>query len=296
LAPWLAAVFLVAGGCQTERSSRSPKLTISKAKSHFAALGTNRVHYLTVGHGKQVVVFVHGWCGNTQFWREQVPVLADHARLILIDLPGHGQSDKPRVSYTLDYFADAVLAVMADAHLAKATLVGHSMGVPVICRVYARAPEHVAGLVPVDGFLRRPKFNPDQIEQFVGPFRAPEYRDQAKAFVSSMFPNPSTEAVRDWVLDQVLATPQYVMSSALENQFSTNQPTWDLSDVKVPLAAINTQSPMWTPEYQAYVRSLSARVDYLSVTEAGHFLMLEKPAAFNAALLKGLREFALVSD
>src|SRR5262249_4557774 len=163
------------------------------AKSHFVRFGTNRVHYLTLGHGKHVVLFVHGWCGNTQFWREQVPPLANRARLVLVDLPGHGQSDKPQVPYTLDYFAQAVLAVLDGAHLTKAPLVGHSMGVPVICRVYSRAPERVAALVPVDGFLRRPKLDASQIEQFIGPYHTPEYRDQAKRFISSMFPNPGTE-------------------------------------------------------------------------------------------------------
>jgi pimeloyl-ACP methyl ester carboxylesterase len=53
----------------------------------------------------------------------------------------------------MDYFARAVLAVMNDAHVDKATLVGHSMGAPVICRVFHQAPERVAALVSVDGLL-----------------------------------------------------------------------------------------------------------------------------------------------
>src|SRR5260370_4742140 len=82
------------------------------------------------------------------------------ARLILIDLPGHGKSDKPQTNYTMDYFASAVLAVMRDARVEKATLVGHSMGTPVICRVYAQAPEKVAALVAVDGLLRAAEDEP----------------------------------------------------------------------------------------------------------------------------------------
>ena len=44
------------------------------------------------------------------------------------------------------------------------------------------------------------------------------------------------------------------------------------------------------------IRSLSAHTEYVTVADAGHFLMLEKPAAFNAALLKGLREFQLIGN
>ena len=130
----VAAALFAFAGCAT---APKPK-TLADGKSHFASFGTNKVHYVTVGGGRQTIVFVHCWAGNLGFWREQVPALADKARLVLIDLPGHGQSDKPHTAYTMDYFASAVLAVMRDAHVDKATLVGHSMGGAVICRVYGQ--------------------------------------------------------------------------------------------------------------------------------------------------------------
>src|SRR6266536_2433619 len=107
---------------------------LAKAPSHFARLDTNKIHYVTLGRGKDEVVFVHCWSGRIDFWRFQVPALADRARLVLIDLPGHGKSDKPQTAYTIDFFARAMDAVMRDAKVEKAALVGHSMGVPVICR------------------------------------------------------------------------------------------------------------------------------------------------------------------
>src|SRR5438094_515627 len=263
--------------------------------SRFAAFGTNKVHYVSQGAGAHTLVFIHGWSCNAGFWREQTPVLAGRARLILIDLPGHGQSDKPQADYTMDYFARAVLAVMRDARVEKATLVGHSMGTPVICRVYAQAPEKVAALVAVDGLLRRPKMSPEQVEQFIGAYRSPEYREHATRFVNSMFPNPGTEALRDRIRDEMLMTPQYVMRSAMEGMFASDQPAWDLSKVNVPVLAINAKSPMWTDEYEAYVRALSPKTDYRTIDGPGHFLMLEKPAEFNAALLEVLEKFNLIA-
>ena len=35
--------------------------------SHYAAFGTNKVHYLTAGKGDKALVFVHGWSGNLDF-------------------------------------------------------------------------------------------------------------------------------------------------------------------------------------------------------------------------------------
>jgi len=97
------------------------------------------------------------------------------------------------------------------------------------------------------------------------------------------------------VLSEILATPQHVMRSAMEGMFDASQPAWDLSKVTVPVLVINAKNPMWTPEYETYVRSLSPKTDYRTIENVGHFLMLEKPAEFNAALLEMLGTFDLVA-
>ncbi len=173
---WLLCCFPVLAICFSGDVAAGADEKPVKTESHFARLGTNRIHYLTYGQGINTIVFIHGWACNAGFWREQVPVFQEKAKLVLIDLPGHGESDKPETDYTMDYFADAVIAVMRDAKVEKATLVGHSMGAPVICKVYAKAPERIAGLVAVDGFMRRPKVNAEQAENMAAPYRKPEYR------------------------------------------------------------------------------------------------------------------------
>jgi pimeloyl-ACP methyl ester carboxylesterase len=267
----------------------------AKLESHFARFGTNKVHYLTQGQGSNAIVFIHGWACNAGFWREQVGAFAGKAKLVLIDLPGHGESDKPEVDYTMDYFADAVIAVMRDAKVEKATLVGHSMGAPVICKVYAKAPERVVGLVAVDGFMRRPKVNAEQAEAMAAPYRKPEYRDQVKQMVSFMFPNAGTEALRDRVTEEMSKTPQHVMASAMGEIFNLKRPAWDLAKVEVPVMSINAKSPMWTENYEKYVRSLSDKTEYRLIEGTGHFVMLEKSSEFNSSLMEMLTKFDLLA-
>ena len=105
-------------------------LAAAEAPSRFATLDGARVHYKSYGAGKEAVVFIHGWTCDLTFWRTQAPVY-EKRRSLLIDLPGHGASDKPQVSYSQELFARAVEAVMRDAGVEKAVLVGHSMGGPV---------------------------------------------------------------------------------------------------------------------------------------------------------------------
>jgi pimeloyl-ACP methyl ester carboxylesterase len=287
------AAALVLAGCAS--SPRPSDAADPPAEgSHFAEFGTNKVHYVVQGKGKHTIVLVHCWAGNLEFWNEQLPALTNKARVVLIDLPGHGQSDKPHTAYTMDFFAEAVLAVMRDAHVDKATLIGHSMGVPVICRVYHQAPERVAALVSVDGTLRRPKVTPEQAERVIGPLRGSDYREQSRRFIATMFPVPGTEAIRDRVISEMLATPQYVMLGAMDGMFGSDVPDWDPGHVNVPVLVINAPNPMWTDEYKQYVHSLSPQTDYYTIENTGHWCMLEKPAEFNADLIDGLRKFDLI--
>jgi len=288
--PIVAAALVLAAGCASSPETREA----GGAQSRFVRLGTNNLHYVVEGKGQHTIVLVHCWAGNLGFWREQVPALADKARLVLIDLPGHGQSDKPHRAYTMDFFAEAVLTVMRDAHVDKATLIGHSMGVPVICRVYQRAPARVAALVAVDGMMRRPKMTPEQVEQFVGRFRGPDYRENTRQGMGMLFPVPGTEALRDRVINEMLETPQNVMVGAMDGMFGANQPDWDPEHVSVPVLVINAPNPMWTDEYRDYLRSLSPQTDYRAIEGVGHWLMLEKPAEFNTTLTEMLRKFALL--
>src|SRR6267154_4995846 len=93
-----AAALVLVAGCASSPQCCETACTLSDAKSHFARFGTNRIHYVVAGKGKHDIVLVHCWSGNLGFWREQVPALSGKARLILLDLPGHGQSDKPHTA------------------------------------------------------------------------------------------------------------------------------------------------------------------------------------------------------
>ncbi len=270
---------------QNGSSTRMP------GESHFASLGSNKIHYVTLGQGNRTLVFIHGWACNLGVWREQASALADKANLIFIDLPGHGQSDKPQVAYTMDHFADAVLAVLKDARVDKAIFIAHSMGAAVLCRIYQRAPEKVAALVSVDGLLRRPHGTPEQAQALVGPFATPQYLDHAKRFIGSFFLIPGTEALRDRLVPEMLTTPQHVMLGAMLGMFGPDQADWILQKVNVPVAVINAPSLWWANGYESYVRSLSPQCDYVLMDGVGHFLMLEKPAEFNATLSTMLGKF-----
>ena len=112
----------------------------------------SRVHYESHGVGKDAVVFIHGWTCDRTFWRAQEPVYKKQ-RALLVDLPGHGQSDKPEVSYTPERFARAVEAVMSHAGVDRGVLVGHSMGGAVAITFLRLFPARTKAFVLVDAYI-----------------------------------------------------------------------------------------------------------------------------------------------
>jgi pimeloyl-ACP methyl ester carboxylesterase len=144
------------------------------AQEKYAKLDTTKIHYVSEGKGKNAIVLVHGWGGNLTLWRDHIAELSKRARVIAIDLPGQGMSDKPEMKYDMDLFAAAIDAVMKDAGVERAVLVGHSMGTPVARQFYRTYPQKTLAMVIVDGGLI-PFGTKEQREQFMAPFRGPNY-------------------------------------------------------------------------------------------------------------------------
>src|SRR5438874_7953144 len=201
------------GGTSTSAKTNDEKG--ETAESRFTTLDGARIHYVNYGKGSEALVLIHGWTCNIDNWRDQFPDFAKRNRVIAIDLPGHGQSDKPQVTYSMDYFARAVDAVMRDAKVKRAVLVGHSMGTPVARQFYRKYPEKTLAIVVVDGALL-PFGDKAMMDRMIAGLRGLEYRElTTKMFAGMAGPNLSAEA-RERINASTRNTPQYVLVSAME--------------------------------------------------------------------------------
>lgn len=107
------------------------------------------IHYEVSGDGRPVVL-LHGFPDTGRLWRHQVPALAQAGfRVIVPDLRGYGRSDKPSAvdAYGLQALAADVLAVMADAGVERAHVVGHDWGAALAWGFAALLSDHVDHLV-----------------------------------------------------------------------------------------------------------------------------------------------------
>lgn len=259
---------------------------LDQAPSSYAKLDGHRVHYKSIGTGPEALVFVHGWTCDLNTWRYQVPAFAGKTRVIAIDLPGHGQSDKPETDYTMDLFAKAIDAVLADAGVERAVLVGHSMGTPVVRQFSRLYPKKTRALVAVDGALRSFFPTKEQTDQFVARFSGENFKPNYERFINGMISERTPAAVKKQLKETLPAAPPHVAASAMRGMFDAR--VWKDDPITVPLLVVVARSPNWSADYEAYVRKLAPGVDYRVMPGVGHFLMMEKPEEFNAILAEFL--------
>ncbi len=287
----LAFAFVSAPAAIAKRSpaadgeSRYAKLDLGAGKDKA------RVHYKSYGKGREALVLVHGWTCNLNYWREQIPDFAKRNRVIAIDLPGHGLSDKPQVAYSMDLFARAVDAVMRDAHVDRAVLVGHSMGTPIARQFYRKYPQKTLGIVIVDGALR-PFGDKKMMEGLMAGLRGPNYKTAgAQMFKAMTGPNLSTEK-REFINTSFQNTPHYVIVSAMEGM--VDESIWGQDKINVPVLAIQARGPFNPPDTEQFFRSIAPNLEFQLWDGVGHFLMMEKPKQFNDAVIAYLDKNALL--
>jgi pimeloyl-ACP methyl ester carboxylesterase len=298
----VTAVLLAVAGL-TQTATAQPKTL--QPESRFAKLDGARVHYVSYGKGDEALVLIHGWTQNIDSWRDQIPEFAKHYRVIALDLPGHGKSDKPQFSkepvpkgqpskpfvYSMDHFARAVEAVMRDAKVKRAVLAGHSMGTPVARQFYRKYPEKTLGIIIVDGSLR-PFGNQAILDQLIANLRGPNYSTAVDQMFGMMFgPGLSAEA-QQRIKASTANTPQHVLVGAFEGMADSG--IWGEDKINLPVLAIMAKNPFYPPNVEESFRAIAPKMEFHMWDGVGHFLMMEKPKEFNAAVIAWLDKNGLL--
>jgi pimeloyl-ACP methyl ester carboxylesterase len=114
--------------------------------------GGARVRFVEAGDGPPLVL-IHGYLSSRLVWEDVLPGLASRFRVIVPDLPGFGDSEKPppaRYPYGFGAFAESLVDVIAALGLGRVSVCGHGMGGGVALTLAARHPAMVDRLMVVD--------------------------------------------------------------------------------------------------------------------------------------------------
>ena len=107
------------------------------------------IFYTVKGDGKPLLL-IHGYGAGMWVWEKQIEALSQSYRVYVLDLIGHGFSDRPKVSYTPETYIHFLRDFMDGAGIEKATLIGNSMGGGIAWAMAILYPERVDRLVLIN--------------------------------------------------------------------------------------------------------------------------------------------------
>ena len=243
-----------------------------------------QIAYDVRGAGSTALVFVHCWSCDRTFWKNQVDVFSDRYKVVTLDLGGHGKSGKTRQKWAVLGLAKDVQAVADKLELKRMILVGHSMGGPVSLEAARLLRGRVIGVIAVDTLHNaEARMTPAMVEPIAAKLKA-DFPGTMSDVMGSMFADGADPKVREWVETRAkAANPETAVDLMLD--FANLDMKKLFSEAGVPIRAINAQRP-GAPTTETESNRKYADFDAILIDNVGHFVQLEKPREFNAALEK----------
>ena len=250
---------------QTLPSTPAP---IATDRSGQAEANGISIHYAIYGHGSPVI-FLHGGLANADYWGNQVPAVAAHHTVIVMDSRGHGRSTRDARPYGYDLMADDIVALMDALKIPKADIVGWSDGAILgldlamrhkdrVGKIFAFAANTVTAGV-IDGVEKNPTFA--------------AYIERAGHEYGKLSATPKEYGA---FVDQI-------------SKMWAEQPNWtdaQLKTIESPVLVVDgDHDEAIKRAHTEYIAATIPHAGLLILPNVSHFAFLQDPAQFNFAIL-----------
>ncbi|HJU16279.1 MAG TPA: acetoin dehydrogenase dihydrolipoyllysine-residue acetyltransferase subunit [Stellaceae bacterium] len=263
----------VAAAAEEEADSAAP------APREIEAGGT-RLRILELGAGPGVpIVLLHGFGADLDTWMFVQPALAEGRRTIALDLPGHGGSTKAVGSGDAQSLAEPVEAALAALDVARAHLVGHSLGGALAASLALERPERTASLTLIASAGLGAEINGAFIDGFAKMAR----RREATEILGLLVHDPalvSRNMVEDVLRYKRLDGVDAALAAIAASWFGGGRQQLDLAGriagLPLPVQVIWGREDRIVPV--AHAEALASRLPVHILEEAGHLPHMEKAA------------------
>jgi pyruvate dehydrogenase E2 component (dihydrolipoamide acetyltransferase) len=248
-----------------------------------------RLRYLEMGAGEgPPVVFIHGFGGDLYSWQFNQEALAEGRVTYALDLPGHGGSTKDLGSghVHVGALAAAVIDFMDAKGIARAHLVGHSLGGAIALDLALNHPERVASATLLCSAALGPEINMAYIDGFMQARR----RKQLQPVLEMLVADPAMvsremieEVLRYKRLDGVDAALNRLADDNFAGGRQALELTGRLAELTVAVQVIWGRQDRILPA--SHAEGLPADVPVTLLDDAGHMVHMEKAAEVNQKLL-----------
>lgn len=248
-----------------------------------------QIVYNSCGDADTTLLFVHGWCIDKEYWEPQLKFFCPSYKVVAIDLPGFGQSGKNRNSWNFEEYTEDIRSVIDQLTLKNVILIGHSMSGDIILNAGKKYPNLLAGIIGIDN-LHEPggPMSAEQQKETTAFFDmlSTSFDSTVSKYMTAALFQPSTDtAIIHRVMNSVYTGDSAIATTVLRSlvDISQNQKLL-MQGLSHKLYLVNSDvMPVKKDSLEKYCRK-GFHAELVHAT--GHYPMLERPADFNAALLK----------
>ncbi|EAW34640.1 alpha/beta fold hydrolase [Lyngbya sp. PCC 8106] len=290
-------------------------ITLESEWQHlFVETNNIRLHSVTQGEG-ELVVLLHGFPEFWYSWRYQIPALARHYKVVVPDLRGYNDSDKPATGYDLDTLSADIQGLIERLGYAKAHIVGHDWGGTIAWHMAQKFPQYVNRLAvlnapPPHRFVQELMGNLDQLRRswFVLAFQVPNLpewliQQNLNNFVIDLLRGQAIRkgafsAEETKIYQAALEKPGVIASALNYYRQLLWPPNWLSSTMRSPQKVKSPTLVLWGKEDEFFSHKLLEGLDRLIaapfklqlVADCGHWIQQEVPQTVNRELISFLRD------
>ncbi len=249
------------------------------------------INYYQQGKGDTTLLFLHGWCIDGTYWKNQLEWFSKNYIVYAIDLPGFGKSIAERTNWTIEEYANDITAFIDTMNLKNVVIIGHSMAGDILLQTALTNNLKIVGIVGVDNFkLIDVEFTPEQMKEITDflPLLENDFKNSAPVYADMMLFHPSTSLeVRDRVKTDFANSDSAIGYETLMNQmqYAYSDPQ-RLEQLNYKLFLINSD---YLPTNETGLKNHCKNSFHMeTISATGHYPMIEKPTEFNLLLEKVL--------
>lgn len=240
------------------------------------------MHYVEAGQGSPLLL-LHGVGGSHEMWLSIIPELAKSYRVIAADHRGHGASDKPGGSYTINLFCADWLALMDALKVDRAHFLGLSMGGAIAMRLALEHPGRVRSLVLVDTWaFPHPDFLA-LLRQRLAMLAAGDLAAYAEVAVPQVY-SPAFIAANPQVMAEYRTRVAKLNPDSVRGAVDaciTHDMRGKLGEIQAPTLVVVGSEDRLTPAFHSEYLARSIPKARLAIIDgSGHIPHLERPREF----------------
>jgi len=258
----------------------------------FISIQENKIRYFEYGTSSNTVMFVHGLGASAERWETVIPYFKENYRVIALDLPGFGLSDKPSIDYTIDFFVKTLSEFIIKLGIKNNVMIGSSLGGQITTEFAISEPQLINKMILVSpsGVVN---YSTPALDAYIAAAISPIQKNVMNAFsmMGGLNKEVESKTVTEFIQRLNMPNAKKAFLSAIMSNKESKITCEKLANVSVPSLVIwGDSDPVIPKENADLFFSCIKNCKFTEMKKCGHTPFVDEPEKFSKIILEFLKE------